>query len=289
MNELVVISGKGGTGKTSITASLAVLAGKTIIADCDVDAADLHLLLEPTNIEKQQFYSGNIAKVNSSSCIQCGKCEEYCRFGAFQTGSNGVPFVDHTRCEGCGVCVKFCPSNAIVFDERHCGEWMVSNTRAGSMVHAKLNVAAENSGRLVSTVRKKAQEIAMTTGVKSVIIDGPPGIGCPVIASVTGASRALIVTEPTVSGAHDLDRVLKLTKHFSIPSFVCVNKWDINSEMTDSIEALAQSLGAKVVGRIRYDSEVSKAQIIGKTVVETSAKSGSDIKEIWKELESYTD
>ena len=285
MKELVIISGKGGTGKTSITASFAVLAKDAVVADCDVDAADLHLILEPEVKEKEEFYSGKLAHIDINKCLACGVCEEYCRFEAILHDSIGKYIVDPNNCEGCGVCVRFCPSNAISFNDRLCGDWMISQTRRGSMAHAKLGIAAENSGKLVSTVRKNAQELAEKNNTPLIIIDGPPGIGCPVIASVTGASIVLVVTEPTVSGAHDMLRVLKLTKHFGIPTLICVNKWDLNQDMTESIEKSAREHNATVVGRVRYDNMVSKAQIEKKAIIETDAPSAEDIRNIWKNIE----
>ncbi|MBN2464542.1 ATP-binding protein [candidate division WOR-3 bacterium] len=295
MKELVVISGKGGTGKTSVTASFAVLAERPVIADCDVDAADLHLVLSPQVKERHEFRSGHEAVIREKDCIGCGLCVTYCRFDAVQVRGRGAGgegrrtdeetfFVDPVACEGCGVCVRFCPVQAIDFPERRCGEWMVSDTRCGPMVHAKLGVAAENSGKLVSTVRREARRIAEQEQRPLVIIDGPPGIGCPVIASVTGATRVLVVTEPTVSGEHDLERVLSLAKHFSIPAAVCVNKWDINPAMTERIESKAAQNGARIAGRIRYDNAVTAAQLQAKAVVETESKSAEDIRAIWHEL-----
>ena len=234
MKELVVISGKGGTGKTSITASFAVLADRPVIADCDVDASDLHLVLSPQIKECHEFRSGHEAVIRQDDCIGCGECLSHCRFKAVQVsgkpGQRAQFFIDPVSCEGCGVCVRFCPEHAIDFPERLCGEWMISETRCGPMVHARLGTAAENSGKLVSTVRREAKRIAKENNSPLIITDGPPGIGCPVIASVTGASLVLAVTEPTVSGEHDLKRVLSLARHFSIPALVCVNKWDINPE-----------------------------------------------------------
>ncbi|HOP41748.1 MAG TPA: ATP-binding protein [Geobacteraceae bacterium] len=285
ITELVVISGKGGTGKTSLTASFAVLAEKSIIADCDVDAADLHLILSPRVRERSEFRSGNEAVIRSSECTGCGKCLELCRFDAVLAGGPGEPYaIDPVSCEGCGVCVRFCPVQAIDFPESLCGEWMISETRCGSMVHARLGVAAENSGKLVSTVRREARRIAEEEECALVIVDGPPGIGCPVIASLTGSTLALVVTEPTVSGEHDLERVLKLTRHFEIPAAVCVNKWDLNQAMTERIEALAERLGARVAGRVRYDEAVTAAQLLEKAVVEIDAPSAGDIRDIWKSL-----
>lgn len=283
MKELVIISGKGGTGKTSVTASFAVLADRPVVCDCDVDAADLHLVLEPTIRERHEFESGHEAVIRPDDCTGCGICQDLCRFGAI---SNNVDMfhIDSISCEGCGVCVRFCPANAIDFPQRRCGEWFVSDTRCGPMVHARLGVAAENSGKLVSTVRREAKHLAEEENLNMVIVDGPPGIGCPVIASLTGASQVLVVTEPTVSGEHDLERVLSLARHFQIPAAICVNKFDINEEMTKRIEDKAVSAGATIAGRIRYDASVTRAQIQKKAVVELDTPGADDMKQLWKNL-----
>ncbi len=289
MNELVVISGKGGTGKTSLTASFAVLAKRPVIADCDVDAADLHLVLSPEVKERHEFWSGHEAVIREEDCTSCGRCMTDCRYDAIREneGPGGVKkyTVDPIACEGCGVCVRFCPAEAIDFPECLCGEWMISDTRCGPMVHARLGLAAENSGKLVSLVRKEARDIAEKEGLDLILVDGPPGIGCPVIASLTGSSSVLVVTEPTVSGEHDLERVLTLTKHFGIPTAVCVNKWDLNEEMTERIEEKARSAGARVAGRVRYDRSVTQAQLQQKAVVEIEAPSADDIRRIWESLD----
>lgn len=287
MKELVVISGKGGTGKTSVAASLAVLSANAVIADCDVDAADMHLVLKPQATQSHPFDSGNLAVIREDKCTGCGLCLENCRFGAVKEPAAGETsyHIVPEACEGCGVCVRLCPAGAIDFPERHCGQWMISDTRCGPMVHAKLAVAAENSGKLVSIVRSNARMLAMEQGKDTIIVDGPPGIGCPVIASITGAWKVLVVTEPTVSGEHDLMRVLSLAGHFKVPAAVCVNKWDINPEMTERIEDKARQAGAVVAGRIRYDRMFTKAQIQGKAVVETDATSAGDIKTIWVNLD----
>ena len=287
MKELVIISGKGGTGKTSVTASFAVLAEKAVLADCDVDAADLHLVLKPDVRERHDFRSGHEAVIREADCTGCGVCLDLCRFDAVRTheteaGARCV--VDPVACEGCGVCVRFCPEQAIDFPERLCGEWMVSDTRCGPMVHARLGVAAENSGKLVATVRQEARRIAEEQGRNLVIVDGPPGIGCPVIASLSGAAQVLVVTEPTVSGEHDLARVLKLAAHFGIPASICVNKWDLNPEMTERIEKQARTVGANVAGRIRYDRAVTQAQIQERAVVEIDAPCAEDIRALWAGL-----
>lgn len=288
MRELTVISGKGGTGKTSLTASFALLADRPVITDCDVDAADLHLVLSPRVVERHEFRSGHEAVIRGEQCAGCGVCQTLCRFNAVTRveipGGEAEYRIDPVACEGCGVCVRFCPQQAIDFPERLCGEWMVSETRGGPMVHARLGVAAENSGKLVSTVRREARRIAEERDRPLILVDGPPGIGCPVIASVTGATLVLVVTEPTVSGEHDLERVLSLTRHFHIPTAVCVNKWDLNPDMTERIEEKARRAGARCVGRIRYDRAVTRAQLDGRAVVETEAPSANDMRNIWKQI-----
>ncbi|HPL96762.1 MAG TPA: ATP-binding protein [Smithellaceae bacterium] len=283
MKELVVISGKGGTGKTSVTASLAALAASPVIADCDVDAADLHLVLQPQIRESHEFLSGHEAVIRPADCSGCGICMDLCRFDAVRPDED-VFIIDPIACEGCNVCVHFCPEQAIDFPQSLSGKWFISDTRLGPMVHAKLGVAAENSGKLVSLVRNEAKRVAGEENRKIVIVDGPPGIGCPVIAAITGASKVLVVTEPTVSGEHDLERVLHLARHFEIPASVCVNKWDINPEAAGRIEQKALALGARLAGRIRYDPDVTRAQIENKAVVETDAPSAEDIRQVWENL-----
>ncbi|MBN2345249.1 MAG: ATP-binding protein [Candidatus Aminicenantes bacterium] len=289
MKELVVISGKGGTGKTSLAASLAVLAGNAVVADCDVDAADLHLVLAPSLRERHDFLSGNEAVIRAQDCTGCGTCAELCRFDAIgkEIRADGAPVfrVDPIACEGCGVCVRFCPERAIDFPKSLCGEWMISDTRCGPMVHARLKAAAENSGKLVSLVRREARRIAEEEGRPQIVVDGPPGIGCPVIASLSGASLVLVVTEPTVSGEHDLERVLALARHFDMPAAVCVNKWDLNPAMAERIEGRAAAAGAKISGRVRYDPGVTAAQLQELTVVETAAPCVDDIRQIWDHLQ----
>jgi MinD superfamily P-loop ATPase len=260
MKELVIISGKGGTGKTSVTASFAALANRAVFADCDVDAADLHLILNPEIRDRNLFYSGHEAIVREADCTGCGLCAELCRFDAIRE-SGGRFRIDPESCEGCGVCVEFCPVKAIDFPDRLCGEWFVSQTRYGTLVHARLGIGAENSGKLVSTVRQQAKQFATAVQAEWILVDGPPGTGCPVIASISGADAVLAVTEPTLSGQHDLQRVLDLARHFSLPAFVCVNKWEINPEMTEKIEACAAASGARVLSRIPYDRDVTRAQI----------------------------
>jgi MinD superfamily P-loop ATPase len=289
VKEVVVISGKGGTGKTSLVASFAALAGDAVLADCDVDAADLHLILAPNVREHHEFKSGHEAVIRKADCTGCGACFELCRFGAVQTGDDTAGetrfSVNPTACEGCGVCVRFCPAEAIDFPERVCGEWFVSTTRFGPMVHARLGIAAENSGKLVSIVRKTARQVAEREGRSLILVDGPPGIGCPVIASITGATAVLAVTEPTLSGEHDLSRVLSLTRHFGIPTAVCVNKWDINPKMAEQIEGKARRSGATLAARIPYDRAFTDAMIQGKTVVEHQRDGAvAAIRRVWSSV-----
>ena len=276
MKELVVISGKGGTGKTSIVASFAALAKNTVLADCDVDAADLHLILNTDVKQTTDFSGGKVASIVTDKCIGCGRCEEVCNFDAatFDGLANDVVektyTIDPISCEGCGVCAHFCPVDAIVFEPVINGQWFVSETRFGPMVHARLGIAQENSGKLVTLIRKEAKRLATERDRDVVVVDGSPGIGCPVIASITGADLVLVVTEPTLSGKHDLDRVAELTKHFKIPTAVCINKCDINSNIAEEIKSQADSRNLTIAGEIAYDPAATKAQIAEQSIVEYS-------------------
>ncbi len=278
IKELVIISGKGGTGKTSISGSFAVLAQNKVMADCDVDAADLHIILQHRIMSDESFSSGKKAVINSALCSSCGKCSMLCRFDAIEDSFK----VNTLSCEGCGVCAAFCPEGAIQMVDHESGRWFVSETSHGPLVHARLGMAEGNSGKLVSLLRMKAKEIATEKNFNLVIVDGSPGTGCPVIASVTGASYLLIVTEPTVSGLHDLKRALELAAHFRIKSGVCVNKSDINNEKTAEIETYCREKGVSFLGSIPYDKDVTAAQIKGQTVVEFSDGAASKaIKDLW--------
>ncbi len=284
MKELVVISGKGGTGKTSIVSSFASLAYSSVLADCDVDAADLHLILEPSVQEEHQFTGGKEAVIHDGACTRCGSCESLCRFDAIEF--DGKSFrIDLLKCEGCGVCARFCPPGAIEMREKIAGNYYISDTRFGTMIHARLGIGEDNSGKLVTRVRDTAKQIAEENGRGLIIIDGSPGIGCPVIASITGAAAVLIVAEPTVSGFHDLKRVVELINHFRIKGYVCVNKWDLNSDMTEQIEAFAGGNGISVIGKIPYDSDVTRAQIEGKSIVEfSSGQASQEIRTMWEKI-----
>ena len=291
MKELVVISGKGGTGKTSIVASFASLVKNAVFADCDVDAADLHLVLEPKIMQKSDFSGGKRAAIVGQKCSGCGKCQELCRFDAIHINGEGndvadkIFTVDPISCEGCKVCVEFCPVDAIEFKDSINGQWFISDTRFGPMVHAKLGIAEENSGKLVTLIRKEAKRIATEEEKDMIIVDGSPGIGCPVIASITGADLVLIITEPTLSGKHDLGRVADLTASFGIPTLLCINKSDLNQEITGQIAEEARNRGIKLAGKIRYDKAFTMAQILKATVIEyTGGWVSEEIKTLWRNV-----
>ncbi|MBN1885822.1 MAG: ATP-binding protein [Candidatus Krumholzibacteriota bacterium] len=302
MKELVVISGKGGTGKTSILAAFAALADRCVTADCDVDAADLHLVLDPRVKRTESFSGGVVARIDPARCTGCGRCEELCRFDAVSAlgetnaaaAGGGTPggaaaatryAIDEIACEGCAVCAYFCPAEAIDLVEETAGDWFVSDARFGPMVHARLRPGGENSGKLVSLVRREARRIADEEGIDMVLVDGSPGIGCPVIASITGADFVLVVTEPTLSGIHDLGRVIELARHFDVPAMVAVNKYDINMDAAAEIEEFASKNGVPVAGRIRYDAAVTAAQIAGRSVVEIGdGPAAEDVRRVWNRV-----
>ena len=279
MKELVILSGKGGTGKTSLTASFAVLASGCLLCDADVDAADLHLLMQPDIKQRTDFQGGGVAVIDPQRCTGCGTCVDMCRWSAI-----GPEFiVDEIACEGCGVCVDFCPEQAIDFPTKTCGQWFISDTRYGPMVHARLGIAEENSGKLVALVRQQAKRLAEEKGIDLIITDGPPGVGCPVIASVGGATSTLIVTEPTVSGIHDMSRAIELCRHFKVPVMVCINKFDINLDNSAKIEQMARDAGLPVVGRIPFDPNFTRAMVQGKTLIEFDGHgpAAESIRRVW--------
>ncbi len=280
MKEIVVLSGKGGTGKTSIVGSFAALAQNKVLADCDVDAADLHLILNPEVQEKHAFWSGQTAVIDEKLCTQCGLCQDLCRFKAIKDYT-----VDPVSCEGCGFCFHICPVEAITMKDNLSGEWFISNTKYGSLVHARLGIAQENSGKLVALVRQQARQLAEKTGFDCIISDGPPGIGCPVISSLSGANLALLVTEPTLSGIHDLERILGVCDHFGVPALVCINKYDINEDNTCQIEHYCLNRGVEIAAKIPFDNAVTESIIQGLPVVEYyQGKVSREIESLWQRI-----
>jgi MinD superfamily P-loop ATPase len=280
MKEIVVLSGKGGTGKTSLVASFAVLAQNKVLADCDVDAADLHLLLEPKVEEENEFWSGQVAFIDEQKCTECGLCQELCRFGAINDFQ-----VEPVSCEGCGFCCHVCPVDAVTMKDTMTGHWFISKTKYGYLCHARLGIGQENSGKLVALVRQNAKTIAEREDSDLIITDGPPGIGCPVISSLSGASLALLVTEPTLSGIHDLERVIGVCRHFGVPALVCINKYDINEENTYRIESYCRGEGIGVAAKISFDNVVTEAIVHGLPVVEYSDnKVTRQIKGLWQTI-----
>lgn len=284
IRELVIVSGKGGTGKTSITGAFAALAENCLLCDADVDAADLHLLMEPEVQSRFAFMGGSLADIRLDDCSQCGRCRELCKFDAISEDY----VVDRLSCEGCGVCVDLCPEQAIDFPVQQCGEWFVSDTRLGPMVHARLGIAEENSGKLVSLVRQESMKLAEQKGCDLIVTDGPPGIGCPVIASIGGATALLIVVEPTVSGLHDMRRVAELAAHFKVPGLICINKFDLNEGMTQRIEEYANKRNMQLMGRIPFDPLFIKAMIAGENILEHAPESqvAKAVIDIWKKIVS---
>lgn len=282
MREVVVISGKGGTGKTSLTGALAKVAENRIICDLDVDAPDLHILLEPDMQETHEFYSGNEAVIDREKCVSCGLCAEMCKYGAITETDQGFQ-VNPLRCEGCKVCVAFCPEEAVDFPERHCGRWYISNTRFGTMVHAGLFPGAENSGRLVTLLREQARQKAGEQNRELILCDGAPGIGCPVISSLSNTDLAVIVTEPTLSGLHDLTRVSDLCAYFKIKTAVIINKFDLNPEQAGVMEGFCLERGLQLVGTLPYDPEVTMALSRKQVITEVEGSRTSDqVREIWE-------
>ena len=311
IREIVIVSGKGGTGKTSLAAAFAALAKNGILCDADVDAADLHLLMQPEVKERTDFMGGSKAVINPDLCTGCGTCRTLCRFDAISDRYE----VDPIRCEGCGVCVDFCPEQAIDFPVQRCGEWYISATRFGPMVHARLGIAEENSGRLVSLVRKETRQLAEERGLELILTDGPPGIGCPVIAAIGGATALVIVVEPTVSGIHDMERVVDLAAHFRVPGLVIVveptvsgihdmervvdlaahfrvpgmvivNRYDLNVEMAETIEKLAVQRNLVVLGRVPFDPVFTRSMVQGQTLFEYGAETPTRqvVRDIWAKI-----
>ena len=269
MKEIVVISGKGGTGKTSVTASFAVLGGKdVVVADCDVDAADMHLLMQPDFAKSEDFYSGELAYIHQEECIQCGKCADVCRFDAIPV-VDGKYIVDALSCEGCGYCARVCSTDAITNHDLNVGKWYVSKIKTGStMVHARLGIGADNSGKLVAKVKNEAKQIAVENNKKYILVDGSPGVGCPVVSSLSGASFVVLVTEPSVSGLHDLERVVQLVKKFNIEAGCIINKSDLNLKVSGEIEDFLKKQDISLLAKFPYNESFTKAMTNGMTIVE---------------------
>jgi MinD superfamily P-loop ATPase len=281
--ELVVLSGKGGTGKTSLVGALAALARDKVLCDADVDAADLHLLLHPEIRERHAFYSGHKAVIDSDRCVQCGECLQWCRFGAISQSLEITPLL----CEGCGVCWYLCPAGAITFPDNLSGEWFISDTRFGPLVHARLGIAEENSGKLVALVRREARRLAEEQGLSWILTDGPPGIGCPVISSLGDANAVLIITEPSVAGRHDLERVAALAQHFGLPVLVLVNKADLHWQTAEKISHFCGERGYAFLGYLPFDPDFTRAQVEGKTIIEyNNIKLQALLREVWERLQS---
>ncbi len=284
LKELAVISGKGGAGKTTLTAAFASLAGaKAMVADCDVDAPDLHLIFRPNIVKKKNFFGLKLAVKDEEKCTSCGLCLQHCRFDAITSELEIVA----ESCEGCGVCGLVCPEDAISLQEQKAGELFISDTRVGPFVHARLRPGKESSGKLVEQVRFQARELALELEKELVIIDGPPGIGCPVVASISGATLVVIITEPSLSGISDMERAVELTRYFKVPVVLGINKYDINLENTQRIEAFCQKEGIPVIGRLPYDNVTTAAMLQEQSVVEFSAETGkgtefvSTLEDMW--------
>ncbi len=290
MKEIVVISGKGGTGKTSITASFSYLAGQNVVlADCDVDAADMHLLMQPDFNKAEDFYSGQLAEINSDKCTHCGQCVEICRFDAISV-KNGQYVVEPLNCEGCGYCSRVCPSDAITMEDQNVGKWFISTTRVGNvMVHARLGIGAENSGKLVAQVKREAKRIAEEMNQEYVLVDGSPGIGCPVISSLSGANFVVLVTEPTLSGFHDLKRIFQLVKKFHIRVGCIINKFDLNPQVTLEIEKFLTKEKIIHLANLCFDDVFTEAMINGQTVVEVGHNDlQKNLTESWEKIKKIT-
>ena len=280
MKELVVLSGKGGTGKTSIVGCFAALAQSKALADCDVDAADLYLLLKPVTRQQNEFWSGQVSFIDEEKCTHCSLCQKLCRFDAIKAFT-----VDPVSCQGCGFCSHICPVEAITMKENLSGHWFISSTKYGPLAHARLGIAQENSGKLVALVRQQAGLLAKEQGFDYIISDGPPGIGCPVISSLSGASLALLVTEPTLSAIHDLERVLGVCHHFGVPALVCINKYDLNEDNTRQIESYCLSQGVEIASKIPFDNVVTEALVQGLPVVEYSqGEVTHEIESLWQRI-----
>ncbi len=286
MKEIVVISGKGGTGKTSITAAFAMLVGtNAVIADCDVDASDMHLLLQPDFARSEDFYSGFKAVIDQELCSKCGKCKQVCRFDAVDKINDSYNIIN-LNCEGCGYCAEICPVKAIQMVEQNVGKWYISQIKSGTkMVHAKLGIGADNSGKLVAKVKKEAKNFAQESSMDFILVDGSPGIGCPVVSSLSGADYVILVTEPTLSGFHDMRRVFELVQNFHLPSGCIINKYDVNVKISKKISEFCLKNNIDHISDIPYDETFTQAMTQGKTIIESNSKTLKEIVEqSWKTI-----
>ena len=280
LRQIAVVSGKGGTGKTTLASCFALLSPNKVVVDADVDAPDLHIILKPRVLEAYTFKGSKVAVIQDELCDRCGICRELCRFDAIDESYR----VDEFSCEGCALCYFACPQQAVVLEERESGSWFVADSRAGLMLHARLHPGEENSGKLITTLRNRAREIADELGVSLILIDGPPGIGCPVISSITGVTDVVVVTEPTVSGVHDMQRIVELAKHFGVRIYAVINRFDVSEECCVQIEDYCQREGIELLGRIPLSEEIPKLQSEGKAPVEVESFTGELIREIWEKL-----
>ncbi|WP_321344543.1 4Fe-4S binding protein [uncultured Draconibacterium sp.] len=286
MKEITILSGKGGAGKTSIAAALASLAENAVFCDNDVDAADLHLILKPEIQETHQFDSGSLASVNQDECTNCGICQKACRFEAISTNTDGFPEVNPFQCEGCRLCERLCPVAAINTSQNLNNNWYVSDTRFGIMVHAKMGPGEENSGKLVTRIREKASELAREKKASYVINDGPPGIGCTAISSITGTNAVLLVIEPTISGLHDAKRLVELVNSFGVPIFALINKFDINAEFTQTVENYLEEANIPLIGKIPFSELFVESMLAEKSLIEyvPNHPISLNLKTIWEKI-----
>lgn len=286
VREIVIISGKGGTGKTSLAAAFAAVASQTVFCDLDVDVPDLHIILRPTPRQSTPFMGGNKARILAGQCCACGTCSTLCQFDAIRQ-EDGAFQVDADLCEGCGVCVSLCPSQAIAFPEQQCGVWHVSDTRFGPLVHAALAPGQENSGRLVTLLKREARALAAREGSSLILCDGSPGIGCPVISSLAGASLAVAVVEPSLSGWHDFTRVAGVCQHFRLPVGVVINRWDLHAEGTASLEKACRTEGYPVFGRVPFDAAMLHATTRALAATEEDTELSRNLRDIWQRIVQY--